>query len=188
MIRNYFKTAFRNLLKSKFYTSINIMGLAVGLATCLLIMLYVRDELSYDRYNAKAERIYRVNNEIRFGGNYVDLAVAPALMGPTMVKEFPQVEEFTRVRWYGGFLVRKGNENLRESRVAFGDSTLFEVFSLPILAGDRKTALKEPHSLVITETIARKYFNRTDVVGNLMLINDTGNYKVTAVIKDIPAQ
>src|SRR5678816_3469526 len=148
MITNYLKTAFRNLLKSKFYTSINIIGLAVGLATCLLIMLYVLDELSYDRYNVKAERIYRINNEIRFGGNYIDLAVAPALMGPTMVKEFPQVEQYTRIRWYGSFLIRKGNENVRETRVAFGDSTLFGVFTLRMIAGIGQPALKEPHSLV----------------------------------------
>jgi putative ABC transport system permease protein len=188
MFKNYFKTAFRSLVKNKFYTLINIIGLAVGLATCLLILLYVLDELSYDKYNVNADRIYRVNNEVKFGGNYFDLAVAPPLMGPTMVKEFPQVEQYTRIRWYGSFLVRKGNENLKEGRVAFGDSTLFNVFTLPMIAGNPKTALKEPHSLVITESIAKKYFNRTDVAGKNMLINDTGNYKITGVIKDIPAQ
>lgn len=188
MIKNYFKTALRNLFRNKFYTSINIIGLAAGLATCLLIFLYVLDELSYDRYNKKAERIFRVNNEIKFGGNYADLAVAPALMGPTMVKEFPAVQQYTRLRWYGGFLVRKGTQNLREGRVGYGDSTLFDVFSFPILDGDSRTALREPHSLVLTETMAKKYFDRTNVVGETMLINDTGNYKITAVIKDIPPQ
>jgi putative ABC transport system permease protein len=188
MIRNYFKTALRNLFKNKFYTSINIIGLAAGLATCLLIFLYVLDELSYDRYNKKADRTFRVNNEIKFGGNYADLAVAPALMGPTMVKEFPAVQQYTRVRWYGGFLVRKGNQNLREGRVGYGDSTLFDVFTFPMLDGDPRTALREPHSLVLTETMAKKYFDRTNVVGETMLINDTGNYKITGVIKDIPPQ
>jgi putative ABC transport system permease protein len=188
MFKNYFKIAFRNLVKNKFYTSINIIGLAVGIATCLLILLYVLDELSYDRYNVKANRIYRVNNEVKFGGNYFDLAQTPPLMGPAMVKEFPQVEQYTRIRWYGSFLVKKGNENLQEVRVAYGDSTLFDVFTLPMLAGDPKTALKEPHSLVITETIAKKYFNGVDVVGKNMIINDTGNYKITGVIKDIPVQ
>jgi len=158
MFRNYFKTAFRNLLKNKFYTSINIIGLAVGLATCLLILLYVLDELSFDKYNVNASRIYRVNNEIKFGGNYFDLAQGPALMGSTMVREFPQVEQYTRIRWYGSFLVKKGNENIQEGRVGFADSTLFDVFTLPVIAGDPKTALKDYHSLVITETIAKKYF------------------------------
>src|SRR6185436_5624908 len=100
MIRNYFKTAFRNLVKNKFYTSINIIGLAAGLATCLLILLYVLDEMSFDKYNTNADRIYRVNNEIKFGSNYFDLAVAPALMGSTMARELPQVEQYARLRWY----------------------------------------------------------------------------------------
>jgi putative ABC transport system permease protein len=188
MIRSYFKIAFRNLVKNKFYTSINIIGLAAGLATCLLIFLYILDELSFDKYNTNANRIYRVNNEVKFGGNQFDLAITPALLGPTMVKDFPQVEQYTRIRWYGSFLVKKGNENIQEGRVGFADSTLFEVFTLPMIAGDPNTALKEPHSLVITEKIAKKYFNNTDVVGKTMTINDTGNYKITGVIKNIPAQ
>jgi len=188
MIKNYFKTALRNLFKNKFYTAINVTGLAAGLATCLLIMLYVLDELSYDRYNKNAGRIYRVNNEIKFGDNHFDMAVAPALQGITMVREFPEVEQYTRLRWYGSFLVKKGNENIQEGRVGFADSTLFDVFTLPVIAGDAKTALKEPHSLVLTEKIAKKYFNTADAVGKTMVINDTGYYKVTAVINNIPAQ
>src|SRR5262249_8506982 len=154
MIKNYFKTAFRNLFKNKFYTSINIIGLAAGLATCLLIFLYVFDELSYYRYNVKTDRIFKINNEIKICDKHADLSVAPALMGPTMVKEFPAVQQYTRLRWYGGFLVRKGNQNLREGRVGYGDSTLFDVFTFPMLDGDPKTALREPHSLVLTETMA----------------------------------
>ncbi|HEX5153755.1 MAG TPA: ABC transporter permease [Parafilimonas sp.] len=188
MFKNYFKTAFRNLSKNKFYSSINIIGLAVGLATCLLIFLYVVDELSYDKYNANADRIYRVNNEIKFNGNYLDLAQVPALMGLTMLREMPQIEQYARISWHGSFLVKKGNENIQEQRVGYADSTLFDVFTLPVIAGNAKTALKDYHSLVITETIAKKYFNSTDVVGKTMLMNDTSNYKITAVIKDIPKQ
>jgi len=188
MLKNYFKTALRNLLRNKFYTLINIIGLAIGLATCFLIILYVLDEVSFDKYNANAKRIYRVNNEIKFGDNYFDLAQTPALLGSTMVRDFPEVQQYTRIRWYGSFLVKKGNENIQEERVGFADSTLFDVFSLPVIEGDPKTALVEPHSLVITEKIAKKYFNTTEVVGKTMVINDTGNYKVTAVIRNIPTQ
>jgi putative ABC transport system permease protein len=188
MFRNFLKTAFRNLVKNKFYSSINIIGLAVGLATCLLILLYVKDELSFDKYNANADRIYRVNNEIKFGNNHIDLAACPALQGSTMVREMPEIEQYTRIMWYGGFLIKKGNANVREGRVGYADSSLFDVFTLPLINGNAKTALKEYHSLVISETIAKKYFNSTDVVGKTMLINDTGNYKITAVIKDIPKQ
>src|SRR5689334_875171 len=139
MLKNYFKTAIRNLIKNKFYSSLNIIGLSIGLATCLLIFLYVINELSFDKYNINEDRIYRVNNEVRFGDNYFDLACTPALLGTTMVSEFPQVETYTRIRWYGSFRVRKGNENIKEDRVGYGDSTLFDVFTLPMLAGDPKT-------------------------------------------------
>jgi hypothetical protein len=110
MFKNYFKTALRNLVKNKFYTSINIFGLAFGLATCLLILLYVLDELNFDRYNDKVKRIYRVNNELRFGGNHLDLAVADAVMGPTLLREFPQVEKYTRIEGHGSLLVKKAGQ------------------------------------------------------------------------------
>jgi putative ABC transport system permease protein len=102
------------------------------------------------------------------------MAVSPALLGITMVREFPEVEQYTRLRWYGSFRVKKGNENIQEDRIGYADSTLFDVFTLPVIDGDPKTALKEPHSLVITEKIAMKYFNTTQAVGRTMLINDTG--------------
>jgi putative ABC transport system permease protein len=188
MVKNYFKTAFRSLLKNKFYTGINIIGLAVGLSTCLTILLYVLDELNYDKFNTKADRIYRLNYEIKFGQNYGYGAQGPAPMGPEIVKEFPQVEQYTRLRWRGGFLVKKGENNIQEGSVAYADSTLFDLFTLPVIDGNPKTALTEPHSMVITESIARKYFNRTDVAGKTLTINNKDVYKITAVIKDIPSQ
>ena len=188
MFKNYFKIAFRNLSKNKFYTSINIIGLAIGLATCLLILLYLVDELSYDKYNANADRIYRVNNEIKFNGNHLDLAQVGAPMGAAMLREMPQVEQYTRVCWHGGIHIKKGDGAIQEDRIAFADSSLFDIFTLPVIEGDAKTALKNYHSLVITEKIAKKYFNGTDVAGKNLLVNDTANYKITAVIKDIPKQ
>jgi len=150
--------------------------------------LYVLDELSFDRYNKDAKRIYRVNNELQFGGNHLDLAVADAVMGPTILREFPQVEQYTRLVDYGSILVRKGNQNLRETKCAGADSTLFEVFTLPLIAGNPRTALRDPHSLVISEAMAKKYFGRSDVVGETLQINAKDLYKVTGVIKDIPEQ
>jgi putative ABC transport system permease protein len=188
MLKNYLKTAIRNLLRNKFYSFINISGLAVGLATCLLIWLYVSDELSYDRYNLHSGRIYRVNNEIKFGNNFIDLAVTVPEMGQAMVHELPDVVQYTRLNWYGTIHVRKGNANLQEDRVAIADSTLFAVFSLPMIAGNPTTALVAPHSMVLTETTARKYFGRTDIVGQSLLIDDTTLYTITGVIRDIPSQ
>src|SRR4051812_4134360 len=104
MLRNYIKIALRNLWKSKGFSAINIIGLAIGLATCLLILLFVLDELSYDRYNKKADRIYRVDGEIKFGGNHYVLAVAQDPMGATLKKDYPQVEQYVRFRNRGGLL------------------------------------------------------------------------------------
>src|SRR6476619_718264 len=152
MFRNYFKVALRNLWKNKGFSVINIIGLAVGIAVCLLITLYVIDELSYDKFNEKASRIYRVDGDIKFGGNHFILAVAPDPLGPVLKKDFPQVEQYVRFRGYGGFLVKKGSQNLNEGRVIYADSSLFDVFTLPMIEGNPKTALAEPQSLVITET------------------------------------
>jgi putative ABC transport system permease protein len=188
MFKNYLKVSLRNLWRNKGFSAINIIGLALGLATCLLILFFVADELGYDQYNEKADRIYRVDGDIQFGGNHFILAVCQEPMGPTLKKDFPAIEQYTRFRNYGGFLVKKGNENVQENRVIYADSTLFDVFTLPMIAGNPKTALTGPNDVVITETTAKKYFNSTDVVGKTLVVNDTGNLKITGVIKDVPKQ
>src|SRR5687768_10008141 len=111
MFRNYLKIALRNLKKNKSFSAINILGLAIGIATCLLITLYVLDELSYDQHNEKADRIYRVNSEINFGGTLQNLAVSPDPLAFTMVDEYPQVENAVRFRNYGSSVIRKGAQN-----------------------------------------------------------------------------
>ena len=132
MFRNYLKIALRNLWKNKSYSAINIFGLAIGLAVCLLISLYIIDELSYDRYNEKADRIYRINADIRFGGGDLHLSVTPDPMGATLKKDYPQVEEFARVyNSNGSKLIKKGNQYINEVNVAHVDSTFFNVFTLP---------------------------------------------------------
>jgi putative ABC transport system permease protein len=186
MLRNYLKTAIRNLWKNKGFSAINIVGLAIGLATCLLILIFVMDELSYDRYNDKADRIYRLDGEIKFGGNHFILAVAPAPAGPAVLRDYPEVEKEVRFRSNGGKLVKKGTQNIREEAVIWADSTLFDVFTLPMIEGDPHTALKEARSVVITERIAKKYFDQTHVVGRTLVINDSIPYKVTGVIRDLP--
>ena len=186
MIRNYLKIALRNLLKNKAYSFINIAGLALGLTCCLLIAMYVVDELSFDRFHKNADRIYRINADLKFGGHDYVLAVVSDPMGHTLVKDYPQVKNAVRFREQGSFLVKKGAENLKETRVIFADSTLFDVFSFPLIYGDPKTALAAPNTVVITESTARKYFNKVDVMGETLLLDDETNYKITGVIKDIP--
>jgi len=190
MFKNYFKIALRNLWKHKGFSIINIIGLAMGLACFIMIAMYVVDELSYDKYNDKAERIYRINSDIRFGGTDLIMAVSADPMGATLKKDYPQVEEYTRIYASSGSrLIKKGNDYINEDRVSNADSTLFDVFTFPAITGDTKTALNEPNTVVITESIAKKYFGGTSAaIGKNVETDERGStlYKVTAVIKDIP--
>jgi putative ABC transport system permease protein len=189
MIRNYLRVAWRNLVKNKTFTLLNILGLATGLGCFILIALYVIDELSYDQFHAKADRIYRVNSDIRFGGSDLKLAVTSDPMGATLKKDFPQVEQFTRIyNSNGSKLVKKKNEFINENDVAHVDSTFFDVFSFETVNGNLKTALNEPNTVVLTASAANKYFGSTNVLGQTLETNDNGStlYKVTGVIKDMP--
>jgi len=188
MIRNYIKTAFRSLVKNKSFTVINILGLALGLTACLLIVLYVFDELSFDRYNTKADRIYRVNEDLKLGNNKVLYAVAMAPLAQTLKSDFPEVEDATRLKVAGGMHVKKGNENILEYGTVFADQNLFNVFTLPMLYGNPATALKDPNSVVITESTAKKYFNTTNALGRILKTDNNQLLNITGVIKDVPKQ
>ncbi len=189
MLKSYLKIAWRNLWKNKTFSVINIAGLSVGLACFILIALYVTDEISYDRYNTKADRIYRINSDIRFCGTDINLAVCILPMGATLKKDYPQVEQYTRIYASSGSkLIKKGDVFINEDRVAHADSTFFDVFTLPAISGNTQTALNEPNTVVITESSAKKYFSTADAVGKTLETNDNNStvYKVTAVIKDVP--
>src|SRR5665213_2255850 len=156
MIKNCLKTAFRNLLKNNGFTAINVLGLALGLATCLLIVFYVFDELSFDRYNIKADRIYRVDNAIKFGGNENIYSESPAPTAAALKSDFPEIEQVVRFRQRGGNQVKKGTQNIQEDNMVYADPSIFDVFTLPMIDGKPSTALKETHSVVITERTALK--------------------------------
>jgi putative ABC transport system permease protein len=185
---NYLKTAWRNLLKNKGFTTLNGLGLSLGIATCLLIVFYVLDELSYDRYNEKADRIYRINNEIKFGGNEGVYASSPAPAAQALKNDFPEIEQVVRLQNGGRIRVKKGNGYIQEDHIVYADSSLFAVFTLPLIEGETNNALRNPKSVVITEQTAKKYFNRTDVVGQTLLINDDEPYRITGVMKDLPIE
>jgi putative ABC transport system permease protein len=188
MFKNYLKVALRNLWKNKAFSAINIIGLAAGLAVCLLIVLYVVDELNYDKYNKNAKRIYRLDADIYFNDTQAIFAVAPDPLAPTLKLEYPVVEEMTRVNFQRDVLVKKDNQNVQDHNVGYVDSTFFKVFTIPMIAGDPSTALKEPNSLVIDKTTAKKYFNSADVVGKILRVDNNTDCKITGVIKDIPRQ
>lgn len=190
MIRNYFTIARRNLVRNRTFSIINIAGLAIGLCCFLLIALYVVDELSYDRFNEKASRIYRIHTEARMGGRSMLMPETPDPMGALLKKDYPQVEEYTRVYIQNGDrLVKKGNEFITETQAVNVDSTFFNIFTLPAVDGNTATALNEPNTVVITESTARKYFNATHVTGRTLEVQERGKtipYKITAVIRDMP--
>ena len=190
MFSNYFKIAIRNLLKYKAFSAINIVGLGIGLGCFLLISLYVLDELSFDNYNLNADRIYRISSDIRFGGGDLHMALSSDMMGQMLKKDDPHVEQYTRVYASSGSkLIKKGNAYINEPNVAHVDSSFFDVFTLPSIAGDTHTALNAPNTVVITESTAKKYFGSANALGKIVETNDKGTtlYKVTAVIRDIPS-
>ena len=188
MFKNYLKVALRNLWKNKTFSAINIIGLAAGLAVCLLIALYVFDELNYDKYNKNADRIYRLDADIFFNGTLFNASTSPKPLPLTLVKDHPQIEQMVRLSFERDILVRKDNQNIQEHHAVYADSTFFKVFTAPMLSGDALTALNEPNAVVIDETTARKYFNSTDVVGKSLYIDNSDNCKITGVIKDFPRQ
>ena len=167
MFRNYIKVALRNLWKSKGFSAINIIGLAAGLGVCLLIVLYVADEWSYDRFNDKADRIYRLDADIYFNNTQFTASISPKPLAFTLAKECPQVEQMVRINYQKDILVKKGGDWIRDHNLAITDSTFFKVFTAPLLTGDPGTALNEPHSIVIDESAAKRYFNSTDVIGKM---------------------
>ncbi|GAB2699121.1 ABC transporter permease [Mucilaginibacter koreensis] len=188
MLKNYLNSALRSLLKNKGFTIINIAGLALGLATCLLILFYVADEFSYDKYNLNADRVFRVDVDIKFNGNQNAMAVNSPPLAAALVNNFPEVQSAARFRNLGGNRVRKGSQNVMEDRMVYADNSIFNVFTLPMVSGSPVNALTAPHTVVINESTAKKYFNRTNVVGQSFLLNDTALYKITGVIRDIPKQ
>ena len=188
MLKNYIKVALRNLWKSRGFSAINIIGLAAGLGVCLLIVLYVLDELSYDRYNTKADRIYRLDADLYFNNTLFNAVASPRPLARTLVHDYPEFESMVRINNAGDVMVKKGNAWIQDHHSCYADSTIFQVFTLPMIAGDPATALNEPHSIVIDETTARKYFNTTDVIGKRLDLEDHKTCKITGVIRDIPQQ
>lgn len=188
MFKNHLKIAWRSLKKRPFFTFLNTFGLAIGMAGGLLISLYIYDELSFDKMFADADRIYRVNADVKFGGKTMRSAEVGAPMAAAIQNDFSQIESVTRIRNQGSLLLRKsGTEaNTKEVRVAFADSTVFKFFGINLLVGDSKTALTEPNTLVMTKTAAEKHFGIKNALGQSLLVNNTDTYTVTGVIDDLP--
>ena len=188
MFKNYLKIAWRSLKKQPFFTSLNTFGLAIGMAGALLIALFIHDELSFDRMFTDAERIYRINADVKFGGLPEQLAEAPEPMAETLMRDYPQVELATRLRDQGSLMLRKANvtANVKEEHSTFADSTFFKMFGIQLLDGDIKSALTEPNTLVLTRTAAEKHFGVNNAVGQNMVVNNGETFRVTGVMEDMP--
>ncbi|MCG8305743.1 MAG: ABC transporter permease [Cytophagales bacterium] len=188
MFKNNLKIGWRNLLKHKGLFAINITGLGIGIATCMIILLFVVDELSYDRYNEKADQIVRVVLRGKMNGELIKEAVTSAPAAPTLQQEFPEVLQGTRLRDYSTPRITYKNNTFRNSRVAYVDANFFSVFTLPFIKGDPKTSLKEPNTIVITQDEAVKYFGDEDPMGKILDFKEwSAHFKVTGIIEKVPA-
>ena len=189
MFFNYLKTSVRNLLRYKGYSLINIIGMTLGLASSILILLFVLDELSFDKFNKDSDRIYRISVQAKIQGPEIRAAASCVPIGPTLVQELPGVEQYTRLFPFGGDpLVRYEDKSFVEDGFLYVDSTFFDVFTTRFIAGSAGKGLNRPNTLVITRSIAMKYFGSTDVVGKTLQVFDPPQqFAVDGVIEDFPA-
>lgn len=186
MFKNYLKIAFRNLWRHRVFSFINIMGLTVGMTACFLIFLYIRFELSYDSFHAKADRTYRIVSDIKTPTEVINGSGPSWAVPHHLPKEFPEVEATVRVSG-ASLLVRKGDVKFQEENTLWADSTFFQVFDFKLIKGNPKAALKDQFSIVFTESAAKKYFGKSDPIGQTILLTGEGlNATVTGVMKDIP--
>ena len=189
MFKNYFNVAFRNLVKHKFYSLINVLGLSIGLTCFLLISLYVVDELNYDNFHADADNIYRMDFSGTINGSEFITALASAPAGLTMPTEYPEVEEAVRLRNVGNRTVRKKEsiEAYNEENVAFVDPNFFTFWDYKLLKGDIETCLVRPNTLVLSEASAEKIFGDEDPVGQIVVLGSDQDWEVTGVFEDMPS-
>lgn len=185
MLKNFFKTALRNLLRHKGFSLINIAGLSIGLACCLIIVFYVLDELSYDQFHEKADRIVRVTMEYGFGGQVGRTENTGTKVAPAFNRDFPEVAQTVRV-YDQPAIVNYQDKLFEEKRFFYADSTFFHIFSFHMLKGDPAQVLDAPNQVVLTQSTARKYFGEEDPIGKIIQVNDEKDYLVTGIAEDVP--
>ena len=186
MLRNYFKIAWRNLLKHKSHSAINIVGLAVGMASFLLILFYVQDESSFDKFHDDYQEIYRVTEVNSSENGETKLANTYSGIGPALQSDFPEVESFVRL-YISEVAVSDGaTKKFMESSFTYADSSFWEIFNFKLLEGNPETALSDPFSVVLTESMATKYFGEAEAMGKVLKVDEKFNYKVTGIVEDVP--
>jgi putative ABC transport system permease protein len=186
MIKNTFRLALRNVFKHKGFAVLNIAGLAVGLTASLLIVLWILDELSYEKFNLNAENIYRVEEDQFYSGEKYHVTVTPHPSGPVWKEKIPEIREQTRINRLPRILFRQNEIVFFESSIIAADSGLFKVFTMPLTLGDPETVLNSPHSIILSEKLAAKYFGDVNPIGRTLTLENKMPFTVTGVMKDLP--
>ena len=187
MLNNLIKYSFRSFKRQRAYIFINILGLSIGFACSLLIAIFVINEASYDKYNTKKDRIVRLILDGKIGGQEITGAYTSAAMGPTMAKEFPEVEDFLRMNGRGPTIVEYNNQTFTEENMIEADSSFFNFFSIPVLKGDQKNLLNAKRKVVLSESTAKKIFGNDNPISKALKIgSDTARYIISGVMANIP--
>ena len=190
MLTNYLTIALRNLRKNTMYSGLNIVGLSIGIAACLLIVLFIAHETSYDRWNPNVERIVRPTSDINFGGSHLEMAVTSSIVAPDAAAVLPEIQSWCRFRQYGTFLVKRdglSQQNIREEDVLTVDSSFFEVFPVKMIQGDPMRCLTQPKTMAISRSRAERYFSSPQMaVGQTLVLENQDRWLVTAVYEDLP--
>ncbi|MGN6532661.1 MAG: ABC transporter permease [Ginsengibacter sp.] len=189
MFKNYFKTAWRSFLKNKTFSFINIAGLSIGISVCFIILLFVQNELSFDRFNKNADRIVRIVFQANINGGKINESNVMPPVAEAMKSDYPEVEDATRIRVYGAPKISYQGRTFKEDQLAFVDPNFFSIFTLPLIEGNVNTALQQPNTIIITKEIAKKYFGNEDPLGKTLVFSDNKNtsFKVTGLIDKVPA-
>ena len=187
MVRNFFKIAFRNILKNKISSSINLIGLSVALASCIVIFLYIKQELSYDNFHANKDRLYRLGVVVDSPTDHDKTSQTPMPAAPAISGVFPEIEKISRVYFSSKDNFIYGEKRIKENNLIFADSTFFEMFSFELTTGRKEDVLAAPFSIVLTEKSAKKYFNDENPIGKQIYINNKEYFTVTGIAKNPPA-
>lgn len=188
MFKNYFKVAWRSIRKNKLFSAINILGLSIGMALCFIILLFVQDELSYDRFYKNADNVARVIFKANTNGGKISESSIMAPVAQTMKRDFPEVQDATRIMQPGSGKIFCQEKVFKNERIAFADSNFFSLFNSFFIEGNEKTALLQPHTVVITKSTAEKYFGKESAIGKTIALdrpNET--YNITGVMEDVPS-
>lgn len=188
MVKNFIKIALRNIQKQRLFSFINILGLSIGMAASLFVLLYITDELSYDQFHTDIERMYRIDLEGRISGQDIVTTSSCPPLGPAMIAEIPEIESYVRLQQMQEIIVKNETETfIEKNNVFFADSNFFDFFDFILIEGDKKTVLKDPNTVVLSQNTAEKYFGNQPAIGQqLSFFNSATPYKVTGIAENTP--